>query len=535
MADDLIKQLRQTRDDYAEELVWHRFLLDAYTGTGGFAGRIKQPATGYLGWAAEIYSTSSVSAHMSSAVVDTYLDRYPREDEAKFQRRKDVAHYPNYVEEIVDLLLSYVLKRDMVREKVPKPLETWMEDVDGQGTTWDEQIEGTLAARAALLGWCPHLIDADPVTEGATRAETDESSQTRSIPLFPANLLDWEADESGEFKWVKLRLAYTKREGPLDEAVKEEHYQLWTRKTVRKIVITKAGKGESITDDTGEVPNPFSVVPVTIWRHKPSPDDAVRGLGMVDGIASEVRRLFNLLSELDEHIRAQVFALLQVPLGQGEQKSELVLGTDNAVGIPSDAKHEYKYLAPPGSIAETLEHRIAETITEIHRLARTENDAAKSVSAVSGVARAYEFEKTNRRLGDFAKQLARSVRRAYKVVAKVLGLGDDALKNTKITAPTDFKVEDLETAIQNAISAVSLGLGPTAETRIKQRVAEKLLPNLPNDDKAAIEQELEDMPAAAEQEAAEQKEIDAAVAAEGAEKAAAEKAAAEAVAANAEE
>lgn len=487
----MIKRLQQTRDDYAAELIWHKFLLDAYTGTGGFAGKIKQPARGYLGWAAEIYGTGTAASAAGVASFDTYLDRYPREDSPKFARRIEVAHYPGYVEAIVDLLLSYVLKREMAREGIPKQITDWAQDVDGSGTSWDEMLENTLIPRAALLGWIPLLIDADATPEGTTKAQT-QGSRVRALPLFPANLLDWETDESGHFVWAKVRLDYTKRDGPLGDERKEQHYHLWSRTTVRKFVVVDDGRGQRVESDGGEQPNPFGFVPLSIWRHKPSPDDAVRGLGMVDGIASQVRRLFNLLSELDEHMRQQVFALLQVPQSPNATGgTELQLGTDNALPLPHESKHEYKYIAPPASVADTYETRIAATVDEIYRLARSENDRGKAVSSTSGVARAYEFEKTNRRLGDFAKQLARAERRTYHVLGRVMGLDDKALEGTMVTAPTDFKVEDLATALENATQAITLGIGGTAEARIKQRVVDKMLPNLSPVDKATIDAEIE--------------------------------------------
>jgi hypothetical protein len=509
MSDDLIKQLRATRDDYAAELVWHRFLIDAYTGTGGFSGAIRQPATGYLGWAAETYSDNAVARHRDTQDdVVTYLDRYPREDNDKFQRRRDVAHYPNHAESIVDLLLSFVLKREMTIEGRPGRIDSWAADVDGKGTSWDKLRNRTLIPRAALLGWTPLLLMAGQVDQDSTRAS--EGANLRALPLFPANLLDWQVDAQGNFEWVKLRLDYRKRADPLGPAVETERYIIWERDRIRQWTIEKVDNKDLVTEED-EIANQARTIPVVIWRHKPCPDDPVRGIGMIDGVASEIRRLFNLLSELDEHMRQQVFAMLQVPA----EVSEVTAGTDNALPLPAESKHEYKWLSPDTGPAETYENRIANTITEIYRLARTETDDAERVTDSSGVARGYAFEKTNRRLGDFAESIADGEIRTYKAAAPLLGLGDDSLAGARAVAPTDFKVEDLATAIANAIQAVDLGLGPTAETRIKQRVIDILLPNLSDDDRKAIDSEIEEQAKLKQQDAAEMREIQRAGAAVG--------------------
>jgi len=492
MADDeLIKRLRETRDDYAEELVWHRFLIDAYTGTGGFAGKVKQPATSYLGWAAQAYSDDVVK-EVGNADVTTYLDRYPREDQVKFERRKDVAHYPNYIEAVADGLLSFVLKRPLNRDKTPDGIVEWMANADGTGKSWSRLLEDVLVPRAALLGYTPCLIDAPPASpQEETKGQADaRGARPRTIPLFPANLLDWQCDESGVFEWVKLRLNYVRRPDPLKESVREERYQLWHRDRVEVYSVTKVKGQQDTATKVGSMLHTFGRVPLVIFRHKPCPDDPVRGTGLVDGIAPEVRRLFNLLSELDEHIRQQVFALLQVPFTGSQAPSELIGGTDNAVGLPAEAKHEYKYIAPPESVAGTFEKRIEKTVEEIYRIARVDYDkGAKQVA--SGVAKAYEFEQTNRRLGDFAKQIAHAEHEAYEVVGPALNVSESAIKSATVTAPTDFRVEDLATEIKNALDAISLELPASAEMWVKKRVVEKMLPNLPDSERDTIFVELE--------------------------------------------
>jgi hypothetical protein len=492
--DDLITRLRQTRNDYAEELVWHRFLLDAYTGTGGFGGKVREPVVGYLGWAAEAYSNAAVALVSPSAEVVTYLDRYPREDDRKFARRRDVAHYLNYVEAIADVLISYVLKREMIRDGAPPTLTEWQKDVDGQGTHWDDLLNDVVKPRAALLGWMPLLFDQPPTLDGQTRAQTDNSGvQVHAVPLFPANLLEWELDDRSQFAWAKTRIDYVHRPDPLGPCLREEKYSIWWPDHVEIYTVTKAeGAQQERVSGPETRPHPFGAVPIAIWRHKPCPEDTVRGVGMINPVAIECRRLFNLGSELDEHLRQQVFALLQVPYSGTTPPDELIAGTDNCVGLPSDSKNEFKWLAPPESVAATYETRIANTVQEIYRLARIEYERGHTLEAASGVARAYEFEKTNRRLGDFAKQLARAEKRSYAIVGPALGVSADSIQQATVTAPTDFRVEDLATDIKNALDAISIALPPTAEMWIKKRVIEKMLPNLPTDQMVEILDELED-------------------------------------------
>ena len=47
MSDALREALERTRSGYEDERVWHTFLMDAYTGGGGFQGSVRQPCLLY--------------------------------------------------------------------------------------------------------------------------------------------------------------------------------------------------------------------------------------------------------------------------------------------------------------------------------------------------------------------------------------------------------------------------------------------------------------------------------------------------------
>lgn len=510
--EEMIKRLRSTRADFQEELCWHRFLIDAYTGTGGFEGRVKQPATGYLGWAAEMYSTQSIAEVTGRLPTEfnSYLDRYPREDAAKHQRRIDASHYPNYVEAILDTLVSYIAKRGSILDKIPKPILEWMKNADGNGTAWEALYNDVIKPRAALLGWMPVMFDM-PQGEAETAAEKEELRLLpHAIPLFPANALDWQTNKQGAFDWFKVRVDYTVRADALSEPQQEEHYWIWTPKTVKKFVIVKTQDKQSKITEESESEHGFGAVPIAIFRHRPSPEDSVRGLGMVDAPAKESRRLFNLHSELDEHLRSTVFAFLQIPYVGDSLPTEINVGTENAFPIksgPGGCTHSIEYISPEASVATTYEVRIESTVEQIYRMARVEQDSG-ATKVESGVAKAYGFDKTNRKLADFATQLARAEKAAYSLLAFALKVPASEMEEATVNAPDDFNVEDLSTEIKNALDAVTVQLTPTAEKWLKRRLIGKLLPNLPKAEVEIIDGELDEQCENALSDKAEQRELD---------------------------
>lgn len=491
--DTLLESLKRTRKGYKEECKWHMFLLHAYAGTGGFSGKIEQPETGYFGWAAQVY-TSAIADLLGSTKRETYLDRFKREDDAKFQSRCDLAHYSNYIEPILDTLLSYIARRDFVKEGADDDsLTEWLEDANGAGITWQTLKREQIDPRSALFGYCPVLFDKPRVTPGQTRAQQTEPDRPRAIPLLPLNLLDYSCDDKGSFNWVKLRIEYTEHEDPLAESVSVQRYQIWYRDRWEQYVIRRDDQGNETIDPKEEGKHDFGMVPLIITHRKQSMEDPTIGVSLVAAPAVKARRLFNLESELDEHLRECAFAFLEIPVDPNAQvpsDGEKVIGSGNALAVPLNATRGHAWITPPPTIAEMYETRMSATISEMLRMGRI--DFTRSTGGVeSGESRKWRFEQTNNLLVDFASQLARAEEESLKLVGHMLGLSEDKLSQLKVTPPENFGVEDVTTAIDNAIKAAGLpGITPTAEMQITLRALQRLLPNLPSEVMAEIEEEL---------------------------------------------
>lgn len=509
--DPRIEKLRKTRKDYQEEVAWHRFLLDAVCSTGGFKGRVGPTAVSFLGWAAEAYARSTVTATLGAQVDSrlTYLDQFPREDARRFSNRIDVSHYINYTGPILETLLAYISKEEMNRDKI-EAIREWMDgDVDGKGSTWERLMREQVRPRTAALGWCPMLIDL-PRTSGAemTVAQVREQRiEPRVIPLYPLNVLDFATNAVGKVTAVKLRIDVQVRGDLLEDARNEEHYELWYADRVQRAVVVTDAEGNERIEREETVSHSLGRVPVVFFRASKVADDAVRGPSIIGDLATVNRRIFNLDSELDDFLRNACFALLGVPVSDMKvDVGDVVAGNGTAIKIPKDSNRGLEYTAPPASVPEAQEKRREVLVREVYRCARVEHAKPSGVTT-SGIARAYEFEATNRRLADVATGFAQAEQESLRIVAAAKG---DTSESTTVTAPADFSVEDLTADLANVISAQTIKLGPTAETEIRRRVARRMLPNLPTDTMAAIDDELEQLRDQQEQDDAMAREVAAA-------------------------
>lgn len=501
-SEQLIKKLRSTRKDYEEECTWHRFLLDAAYGTGGFRGRTGPTSVSLLGWAAEAYAQASlVPPHVRKTgkvgtTRETYLDQFGREDLEKFHKRIDVAHYTNYVGPIHNLLIAYLNKTEPDRDGVPPQLETWMKDVDGKGTTWDAMLCDTIKPRGSLLGWCPLLFDSagtdipqgDAGEDVSQAREKELGRYVRAIPLFPVNVLDWIEDDDAAITAMKIRITRQVRDDLLDEAVLEERYALWYPNRVINYVVKRKG-AQDVVEGGEERATGIDRVPIVMFRAQATPEDSARGVSTVANSAVTAKRHFNLESELDDHIRGQVFAVMGIPVEDVKADiGEIVGGTSSALKVPMNANMPIHFAAPPASVAEVIEKRIEVTVREIYRVENIEHAKATGTTAASGVARAYEFEQTNRRLSGIAGNFARDEQEALRLAGSMQQISGS--EELTVTGATDFSVEDLLSEIQAMVEAQSLDLGPTAMRELRQRLVARMMPNLSADKYAVIEAEL---------------------------------------------
>lgn len=503
MAQSRIEQLRAKRADYEAERTRHRFLLDAYAGTGGFSGgREKLETASWWGWGADAYSNETIAIALKTtddSEVDSYLDRFEREDLEKFKRRASLAQYVNHVANVVDIPLSYFHRKEPKRD-LPDSLADWSENVSGDldVLSWDEVRASIVDVRAVVLGWCPVLLWMPSVTSGEPLSQAQAEAlgvRARVRPLFPANLYEWETDDEGNFTWCKVGVKRVVRATPFEPAVEIETISVWERTRVTEYEIHKRDNEEPTLVREEVRAHSWGAVPIVTYRWKPVPDDPVRGLSAIASSAQMAKRMFNYLSELDEHIRSCVFAFLQVPVRDEAKVAEVIAGNGGGIGIPPTSTRDVKWISPSPEVANILEKRIEETRLDIYRQARLDFTQATSGggAARSGVSRAFEFETANRTIADFAKRIARAEERMFRLVSRMVPSAGNDTSAIRVTAVEKFSVEDMAAMLEEFKLALDMALGKTATVELKKRVVSTMLPNLSPDQVSAIEAELSEV------------------------------------------
>lgn len=495
---DIATQLEEKRAGYTDESNWHKLLIDAYRGAGGFQGKVKQTPSGFWGAAAEAYSGFNTMRDTASIVdtCNTYLDKHPREDPPKFSRRVEVAHYLNYVKPITNLKISYIARRPHQRNNVPAKLADWI-----KRTKYDEGFRRR-ALLTAVCGWFPLVVDKPQLPEGATSAANAGNMDPYVRIAFPANLYHYDTAEDGSWTWAKLGDRYSTKPAWNQPEVKSTRYTVLTPAGGETWV--KPESGDPVK--TAEWKHPFKAVPIVTWRTDTSIEDPVKADSLNAEIVPEVKRLFNYMSEMDENLRSNVFALLLVPSqatdgAAGDADAPKTLGSENGLTIDPDQKNLPQFIAPPPTVAETYETRIEKTIIEVYRMARVEYDRASGARS-NAQSQQQNFQQTNLAIVDFAKSLAAADRETLILVGRGLGIDEEKLQEIECVAHDSYAESELNDEIEQVIAAVTqLAVGNTAKGELIKRLLWRLLGGVGADTRKTIESEVDAAVKEAEDEA----------------------------------
>jgi hypothetical protein len=401
-----------------------QFLLDAYSGQGGFA-------TG------------------------AYLVPHPREDittGGKFDRRKELAVYPNYCRKIVNVFMGFLWKQAPNREH-DELYGQFMANADGAGSKLDALLFA-YQRLAMILGTVYVIVD-KPKTQGQTRA--DQAMPYLALRL-PGQLEAESKDAAG--RWTSVTFSET-----LDG---ETVYRTFR---ANGWVLSKKADGSDVIEQ-GE----YSLGRVPVVRlhiEKPLDPTESRSQSWFYDLAGLNWDLYNARSELRELFRAQTFAILAMPVAdqsEMEKLKDLTISTENALAYNASSGGQPGFIAPPADPVNLYMQQVANTVTDIYRVANLE-----FVGGVqqSGVALSFHFQEANSSLGGMAGE----GEAAETELASLVYAWQGREFTGNIAYPSEFNMTDIKEALAIAMDSIDLGLGEEFNKAVKKRVARQILAN----------------------------------------------------------
>ncbi len=427
----------------------HDFLDAAYVGSGGFRD-------------------------------GSYLVPHPREAPEKFNRRKALAYYANYVAAVVDSLIDPIFRKVAAREwdgrKQKKNLfSIFMQDVDRRKTSLAKFMKR--AAKIAKVHEVAFIVVDNYPEQPLNIAD---ALAGRILPyayiVKPQQVQSYECDVAGNLESITYDII--KKRYSSGTTTQEVIRWTWTRTTWQKEEKGETTQGEHTL---GVVP----VVPLFTKDHDPG--DLLPEPTLFP-VAQTNLTIYNLCSELRELLRAQAFAILTYPITSQvdrEDLKSLVQGTENVLGYDGEGSNAPDFIAPPAEQAAFLQSEITRLVEEIYRMSKL-NSVVGVQTKNSGVAKEWDFDNTNQVLADTAD----NCQEAEKQVAFLFEKWTGQAVNYVCNYPDDFGIVDVQAELDEVTSALALAIGGKFNEECKLKAAEVYLKDLPEDRFDAVTQDI---------------------------------------------
>lgn len=443
------------------------------------------------------------------------LYQHERESVTNFVRRTNEAYGLSYSKSIVDILNSFLFKNEFNRQLAEKLANDtlfllFMNDSDLQGTSFD-QFFINAQRTASIQGHAGILVD-KPFSSVATRQEEIENRVYPYCSAYkPTNILDWEFDRD-EFN--RPFLSYLK---VIDD---DEQYRLWTTEAweVWELhetdqAVARSAQQSSIFSATGVPPkseivgrvaeliasgeNELGEIPFVWHFNQRSTIDTEIGVSDITDIARIDASIIRNLSQIEEIIDYAAFPMMRMPMketGTVDKKDE--------VGVVAVLEFDPEQ---PDSKPDWLESKVGEPIdatlglidkkiSEIYRSSNIGGLTATEISsaAKSGVALKTEFQMLNSKLVQKGKNTAKSQREVIRLWLKWQQL-DELHKDTAITAPETYEIEDLAADLENMMTSGTIVSGSeTFKKELQKATVRMVLPSLEEKVLSEIDKEIEE-------------------------------------------
>ena len=416
-----------------------------------------------------------------------YLIPHPSELATKYERRKKLAYFLNYVRPVVDSLVNPVFKAEPVRENGSSTYHIFEKDIDANNTTLTRFMKKA-AIRAKLHGVEFIVVDMEKIEDGAVVTQKDRIDK-RMLPYLylvsPEQVDNWYMDKLGRL----VSITYWVDDNTVQEdgsVKKTREYWTWTKEKCTKTI---EGKEEKFINPIGEIP----IIPVYGTRN-----DSKDLIPQSDiyAIARTNFALYNACSELRERNRNQGFSILTYPLAEEDdfdsnENNPITVGSADTL-IYKQGSQSPEFITPPPDSSNIIENEIKFMVEEIYRMAKLRmlsND--KSEYNISGIARQWSNLQLFQSISEFAQELKSAEERIAYIFGKYMGEDNSSIT---IIYNNEFGIPDPSADLANATTSLQMNISPMFNEEVKKLVIRSMLTSTDDSTINAVLKDLENNP-----------------------------------------
>lgn len=440
--------------------------------------------------------------------IDRFLPQRPVEPAAMWEVRKKEAHYRNYIAPIVNqfnavLFSSSPLVRindkaasGEVTKKDIGPEDDfytqWRADCDGNGKKLENFFQERLAE--AMVEKTGYFVIEHPEDDPLNPA-TDQASfkargldQVRLRKIDGVDVYDWERDETGALLWAIVHRLETPRATPSESRdTCVETWEIYTDQLIETYQI-KYPKGARPTSKTEQIPQ-IHVAQHRFGRVPLLELELLEDLWIGELLESPQLAHFRVTNAETWAIARTCYAMPVFNLAEDTKPPTMGAG----YGIYLGLNEKMEWSAPPSTPFEATNRTAATLKDEIFRIAQqmamgVDNNAASvGRSADSKLADAGFMRVV---LDSFSRKVKELIEVVYDLVSTARG----DKYSWSIEGLDDFNAADLAALMElmTELSAAGSIKSKTFNVELQRRVAEAALPDLPQDKKDLIREEIED-------------------------------------------
>ncbi len=420
----------------------------------------------------------------------SYLFKFSREDDNAFQRRKDICYMINYAKDIAGTVTGHLFKQPITRDvDDDETLTDFLEATNRRGDKNMSELMKEAFLKAYVYEWSYVLVDKPSETFQTLRDEKLDGKPYAYV-LSAKDVVDWQKDEYGEYIWIKIKEFFvTNNDIPIAEHETLIRYRIWTRTEWKLYDEDGALKEQGV--------HKLGVVPIVQIRCDDSIKNPDLGTSIFTSIVQVLVRLFNALSELDSLLINGTFPILVIPSSApasqvaddddtSTEKNLPDLGVGSTLNIDPESRQKAEFINADSSTTDAyynLIDRLKNIMQELARLAYTGGVQS------SGVAMAFQFEKTNQMLLSKAETLKDAELAILHLVS--LWMDDTTEKEISIEYPKDYNIRDMEKEIKNVFDMLGLQLSDKFNKALKKLASRNLMPSLTTEQQKEIDEEIE--------------------------------------------
>lgn len=399
------------------------------------------------------------------------LIKHERESIKNYRRRRKLAYYLNYVGPIVDCSVLPVFNDEIKRDyNDTAKFKMFLDDVDRVGTSLQDFMSRQAVA-AKLYGVVYILVNNEAVL-----GESDaDNIANRSLPFLtaiePKDVIGWHFDERGILKDFSYKGKF------YDDDGWHTRQYVWTTEKWE----VRDEHGQLLRTGTHNLKR----VPIVQWFGRNTDPKRVLPVPEFISIVQTNYHIYHLCSLLNQISDNQTFNILTMQ-STGQGLTDVTIGTNNLLVYPQDTNAP-QFIAPDAGPATVLMEQITRLVSEMYRMSGL-NSVIGVESAKSGLAKKWDFERTNKNLVNFSVQCEK----AEKAIIALYELWSGESIDYVCEYPRDFNVDDVADCLAQAQQAIDLGVGSkTFKLEVAKKVLEAYMPNLPPETYDMIIRELE--------------------------------------------